>query len=332
MMTTGKPPAPASETIAAGALPARIFSALATIPLVYPLSALLLLVAWFERPMMLTPIFFFTILRQAVPLMFVAVGQSLCMRVRSIDLSCSGVIVGAVYLLTAGWIEAPTLLLCGLALLLGLTVGAVNAWFIAVRRSSAVLVTLATGMIVSGTVLILSGIRQPDRAPDALTAFARARIEGVPIVVPIAVGVILLFAILLRGSVLRWVMDAIGTNPKAAWTSGLPYVPTIFAVHMISGTFSALAAIVLVASLGQGSVTIGADLALFSLAAVVLGGVSFGIAKGGVAGPALAAAMLTFLFNFLTAYDVAQPARLIVVGVVIIVAAIAISSRSQPRH
>lgn len=39
--------------------------------------------------------------------------------------------------------------------------------------------------------------------------------------------------------------------------------------------------------------------------------------------------MLKFLFNFLTAYDVAQPARLIVVGMVIIVAAIVISMREN---
>lgn len=310
----------------------RVLKQIGGVPFVYPLFALLLVIVWIERPVMLKPMFFFTILRQAVPLILVAVGQSLCMRVRSIDLSSTGVIVGAVYILTGGWIEAPTLVLCLLALGLGLFVGAVNAWFIAIRRSSAVLVTLATAMIVSGIVLILSGTRQPDRAPVDLVEFARVRIEGMPVIALITIVFVILFAIALRMSVLGRVMDAIGTNPKAAWTSGLPYVRTVFTVHMISGAFASLAAIVLIASLGKGSVTLGADLALFSLAAVVLGGVSFGISRGGVIGPALAGAMLTFLFNFLTAYDVAQPARLIVVGMVIIVAAIVISMRENKTH
>jgi ribose transport system permease protein len=305
----------------------RLLQRLAAVPFVYPLFALLLLLVWIERPVMLKPMFFFTILRQAVPLILVAVGQSLCMRVRSIDLSATGVIVGAVYILTGGWIAAPTWVLCALALGLGLGVGAVNAWFIAIRRASAVLVTLATAMITSGVVLILSGLRQPDRAPEDLVAFGRARLEGVPLIALATIALVLLCALALRVSVLRRVMDAIGTNPKAAWTSGLPYVRTIFTVHMLSGGFAALAAVALIATLGKGSVTLGADLALFSLAAVVLGGVSFGIARGGVLGPALAAAMLTLLFNFLTAYDVTQPARQIVVGLVIIAAAIVISLR-----
>lgn len=322
----------ASNTEAAPSSQSRLryFAAgLLDIPFVYPLFAILLLVVWIERPVMLTPVFFGTIMRQAVPLVFVAVGQSLCMRVRSIDLSSTGVIVAAVYVLTSGWIIAPTPVLCAIAIGLGLFAGAMNAYFIAIRRSSAVLVTLATAMILSGIVLILSGIRQPDRAPEDLVALMRLRVFGVPMISLATIAVVLLFAVLLRYSVLKRVIDAIGTNPKAAWTSGLPYIRTVFAVHMISSAFAAIAAIVLVGALGKGSVILGQDLALFSLAAVVLGGVSFGVSRGGVIGPALSAAMLTLLFNFLTAYDIDAPARLIIVGIVIIVAAIAISARSD---
>lgn len=307
----------------------RLRELLVGMPFVYPLFAILLIVIWFERPNMLTPVFFFTILRQAVPLMLVAVGQSLCMRVRSIDLSSTGVIVAAVYVLTSGWIPASTPTLCALALLIGLAIGAVNAWFIAIRRSSAVLVTLATAMIAGGIVMVLSGIRQPDRAPADLVELARLRLFGVPALPVVTLIVMTILAVLLRCSVLRRVIDAIGTNPKAAWTSGLPYIRTVFAVHMISGGFAAIAALVLVGSLGKGSVILGQELALFSLAAVVLGGVSFGIGRGGLLGPVLAAAMMTLLFNFLTAYDVAQPARLVVVGCVIVFAAIVISLRER---
>lgn len=307
------------------------FSRFLDIPFVYPLSAILLVLVMIERPMMLKPIFFFTIMRQAVPLVLVTVGQSLCMRIRSIDLSTPGVIVAAVYLLTGGWIDAPSWVLCSLAVLIGALSGAVNGWFIGVRRSSAVLVTLATSMILTGIVLVLSGIRQPDRGPADLVALAKWRIEGIPVIVIIAFVFVAIFAMLLRRSVLNRIIDAIGTNPKAAWVSGLPYLKIVFAVHVLSGVFASLAAIVLVASLGKGSVILGADLALYSLASVVLGGVSFGVARGGVLGPVLAAAMLIYLFNFLTAYNLAQPVRLTVVGVVIVVSAILISAKHNSR-
>lgn len=299
------------------------------IPVVYPLSVLLLVVAYVERPAMLSPLFFFTIMRQAVPLILVAIGQSLCMRIRSLDLSSSGVIVGAAYIMTSGWIEAPTAVLVALALALGLAVGAVNAWFIAIRRSSAVLVTLATAMIVGGTVLVLSGILQPDRAPQALVDMARFRIGKVPMLPVFAFVFAGIIALAIRSSVMGRYIDAIGANPRAAWVSGLPYVRVVFFVHMSSGFLSALAAIALIGSLGKGSVTLGQDLPLFSLAAVVLGGVSFGYGRGGVLGPVIASAMLIFLFNFLTAYNFAQPVRLILVGIVILISAVAISLRAQ---
>lgn len=300
-----------------------------SVPLVFPLFAILLVVAWFERPMMLTPLFFFTIMRQAVPLALVAIGQSLCMRIRSIDLSASGVVVGAGYILTSAWIDATLPVLLAVAILLGLTVGAVNAYFIAYRRSSAVLVTLATAMIVGGGVLVLSGYLQPDRTPKPIVDLVRWRVGSVPMIPILAAGLALIIAAAVRFSVLGRFIDAIGSNPKAAWTSGLPYIRVVFAVHMTSGVLSALAAVVLAGALGKGSVTMGQDLSMFSLAAVVLGGVSFGYGKGGVMGPVIAAAMLTFLFNFLTAYDIAQPARLVLVGAVIVLAAIAISWKTR---
>ena len=322
----------ATETRSTDIAPSRVRKIgflLLDIPFVYPLFVILLMVVAIERPVMLTPVFFWTIMRQAVPLVFVALGQSLCMRVRSIDLSSTGVIVVAVYVLTSGWIDAPTPVLCALAIALGLLAGAINAYFIAFRRSSAVLVTLATAMILSGMILILSGIRQPDRAPDDLVTLMRLRAFGVPMAPLLTILVVLALAMLLRFSALKRLIDAIGTNPKAAWTSGLPYIRTVFAVHMISSAGAAIAAIVLVGALGKGSVILGQDLALFSLAAVVLGGVSFGVGRGGLIGPALAAAMLTLLFNFLTAYDIDAPARFVVVGFVIVFAAIAISARSD---
>lgn len=307
----------------------RIKNKILDVPFVYPLLVILTIVILLERPGMLKPLFFFTILRQALPLMLVTIGQSLCMRVRSIDLSSPGVIVLSVYIVTSGLIPAPAWLLCLFALAVGAIIGAINAWFIGIRHSSAVLVTLATAMIAGGIVLILSGIRQPGPTPDILKFLAQWRAFGFPALPVVVVIFASIFALWLRQSVLNRVIDAIGANPTAAWVSGLPYLKTIFSVHIISGTLSALAGVILAAALGKGSVTAGADLALYSLAAVVLGGVSFGVSRGGVIGPVIAAAMMTFLFNFLTAYDVQQPVRLIIVGVTIVLSAIIISARNE---
>jgi ribose transport system permease protein len=67
---------------------------------------------------------------------------------------------------------------------------------------------------------------------------------------------------------------------------------------------------------------IGQDLVLNSLAAVILGGVTFGGGKGRIVGPAVGAFMLTFLFNFLTTFGFDESGKLIMQGLIIAVAAL----------
>ena len=86
---------------------------------------------------------------------------------------------------------------------------------------------------------------------------------------------------------------------------------------------------ILVGFVGKGSITLGQDLALNSLAAAILGGVTFGRSKGGMAGPAVAAFMLTFLFNFLTSLGLGEPGRLMLQGAIIAVAALAYSLKNR---
>ena len=57
------------------------------------------------------------------------------------------------------------------------------------------------------------------------------------------------------------------------------------------------------------------------------GGVNFGSGRGGMAGPAVAAFMLTFLFNFLTSLGLGEPGRLMLQGAIIAAAALVYSSR-----
>jgi ribose transport system permease protein len=69
------------------------------------------------------------------------------------------------------------------------------------------------------------------------------------------------------------------------------------------------------------------EAAIISLAAVILGGVTFGAGKGGVLGPAVAAFMLTFSFNLLTSLGLGEPGKLMIQGTIIAGAAMIYASR-----
>jgi ribose transport system permease protein len=154
----------------------------AGLPPAYTGSVLLLACAAFTRANLVSPLLLLLILRQAAPLGMVAIGQSLTMRCRSLDLSVGGVVAAVAYLLTSGVLTVPAPLALLLCLLLGAGVGVINGVLIVRLRASSVIVTLAVSMILSGIVIALSQFHAPGDAPAILTEFGSARIGGVPLV------------------------------------------------------------------------------------------------------------------------------------------------------
>ena len=295
------------------------------LPPAYAGLLLLLLLAAVLRPQLLSLMLLPLIARQAAPLGLAVIGQSLVMRARSIDLSSGGVIVAVSYLLTSGFFPVSDGVAMALCVLLGGVVGALNGVLIVRARASSMIVTLAVAMILLGTVIALSQFRAPGDAPELLRDLARQRVGGVPLPVLVWAAVLVPAALLLKRTVYGRTLDAVGANPLAAALSGLPYLRVIFIGHVASALISVLCGFILVGFVGKGSVTLGQDLALNSLAAAILGGVNFGNGRGGMAGPAVAAFMLTFLFNFLTSLGLGEPGRLMLQGAIIAAAALVYS-------
>jgi ribose transport system permease protein len=295
------------------------------LPPAYAATLVLLLLAAWLRPQLLSMPLLLLILRQAAPLGLAVMGQSLVMRARSIDLSVGGVVVAVSYILTSGFLSMPTGMAIFACVLLGVVVGTVNGLLIVRARASSMIVTLAMTMILTGIVIALSQQRAPGQAPELLRELALLRLAGIPLPVLGWLAALVPVALWLRYSVYGRYLDAVGTNPKAAALSGIPYLRVIFLAHVSSALISVGCGFILVGFVGVGSTTLGQELALNSLAAAILGGVNFGNGKGGMAGPAVAAFMLTFLFNFLTSLGLGEPGRLMLQGAIIAVAALAYS-------
>ena len=303
----------------------RLARRLLALPPAYLGTALLLVLAAVMRPQLLSMFLLPLIARQAAPLGLAVIGQSLVMRARSIDVSSGGVIVAVSYILTSGYFPVSDAVAMGLCVVLGIAVGVVNGVLIVKARASSMIVTLAMAMILLGIVIALSQFRAPGDAPEFLRELARFRVLGIPLPVLVWLVALAPIALLLRTTVYGRYLDAVGANPRAAALSGLPYLRVIFVGHVASALISVLCGFILVGFVGKGSVTLGQDLALNSLAAAILGGVNFGSGKGGMLGPAVAAFMLTFLFNFLTSLGLGEPGRLMLQGAIIAAAALVYS-------
>ncbi len=307
----------------------ELIAFIASAPPAYTGTVILLILAAVIRPQLLSLTLLPLILRQAAPLGLAVIGQSLVMRARSLDLSSGGVIVAVSYILTSGFFPVSDSVAMLMCIVLGLVVGTINGVLIVRVRASSVIVTLAMAMILLGVVIALSQFRAPGAAPDFLRELATRRIIGVPMPVLLWLAVMFPAAILLRFTVFGRYLDAVGANPQAAALSGIPHLRVIFLGHVASALISVLCGFVLVGFVGAGSTTLGRDLALNSLAAAILGGVNFGNGRGGMAGPAVAAFMLTFLFNFLTSLGLGEPGRLMLQGAIIAIAALGYSLRNR---
>ncbi|RUU67470.1 ABC transporter permease, partial [Mesorhizobium sp. M2C.T.Ca.TU.009.01.2.1] len=113
---------------------------------------------------------------------------------------------------------------------------------------------------------------------------------------------------------------AVGSDQRSARLSGVATSRTLIAAYMLAGLLAALTGFLMTSRLGSGQSTIGGTLALETIAAAVIGGVSL---RGGVGRAelvALAALFLSVIANAMNLVQVDSKYQTLVLGAVLIVA------------
>ncbi|TPI59189.1 ABC transporter permease [Mesorhizobium sp. B3-1-3] len=300
------------------------------VPPAYYVFGVLLLVLWIARPNMLNLNIMGIFVRQIVPLGILVLGQLLVMRVRSIDLSGGGVILLINYTISSGVFPGASMaFFIVLALGIGLAVGFFNGLMVGVRRVSAVIVTLAVGIVLVGIVQYLSSGKPPGDVPGMFADIYNTKLGPVPTPVIFWVVVSVVLSLFLSRTVFGRYVTSVGENVQAAHFSGVPVARTVVLAHTLAGLFAGIAALVQTASIAVGSVRVGLDLPILAVAATILGGVVFGRGEGGVWGPFFGVLSFALLFVVMTTFGVDEPGKLIAQGLIILLAAILYGIRSK---
>lgn len=261
-----------------------------------------------------------------LPLALAAVAQTCAVIARGIDLS-----VGSMMALTS--VVAATLMderSEGFAILvvlgvlaLGCVLGAINGALIVFTRVPDIVVTLAMLFVWAGCALLVLNTPGGGSA-DWLQSLTRGSliVDWIPRAAVLLVVVVAVIWVPIRRSRLGLSLYAIGSDPLAAYRSGVSVTRTKIFAYMLTGLFSALAGLSLTASTGLATPVPG-PYTLMSVAAVVLGGVSLAGGIGGVFGPVVAVVILSLLRTDMTFLNVntnlATVAQgLILVGVVMV--------------
>jgi ribose transport system permease protein len=248
-----------------------------------------------------------TAANKGVLLALVAMAQTFVVITAGIDLS-----VGAVLVLTnclASWIvvgSATSAALGILAVLLtGIACGAINGLIVIYGRLQPIVATIATGAAFFGLALLL----RPVPGGDVYDAFADALTGRVFDVAPASLialaAIVLVIWVPYSRSAIGRAAYAVGSSESAAYMSGVPVDTAKFFAYVLSGLTASLGGLFLtfVTYSGEASAANANTYTLFSIAAVVLGGVSLFGGSGSAIGAIFGALMfrtigdLLFVFN-----------------------------------
>ena len=237
------------------------------------------------------------ILLSVAILAIVAVGETLVVLTRNIDLSV-GSIVGFTAFVAADLFKQQPGINLFLAILLGCTLGLVlgciNGLLVTVGRVPAIIVTLGTLYIFRGFDFVVAGGGQVSASdvPDSYLSLATTRILGIPALILFAVAIALIFAYLLRFSRTGRELYAIGSNPEAARLVGIRSNSLIFGAFLLSGLLCGFAGVLWGARFATVDSTAATGLELQVIAAVVVGGVNTFGGSGTIFGAVLGAVVL----------------------------------------
>lgn len=261
------------------------------------------------------------IARQASILIILAVGATGTILTHGIDLSLAGImsLAGCVcgYLLNNGF-SVPVAIL--LAVLVGTGFGAVNGFLIAIVKLPPFVSTYGVRYIANGLALLLMGSNIFFGFPDSFQFLGTGYFGRVPVLVVCALAITFILYIVLQRSNFGKQVYCVGSNPTAAFYSGIPTVMTYFVVHIISSTCAAFAGVLQAARMNAAQAGMGDTFQMLAIASIVMGGTSMAGGEGGVAGGILGALILTLIVNGMNLFGVASQAQPLVTGAVIIFA------------
>jgi ribose transport system permease protein len=291
----------------------------------WTLGLWLLLLALFVATKVIQPDFgasgLESLARAAVPFAFATAAMAIVVIAGGIDLSIAAVMAVA-SVSAASLMEQYTGLgvaIVPLTMLIGAAMGALNGALIVLTRLPDIVVTLAMLFVWEGAALLIleapGGAAYPWLMEVLRGGFVVPFLPQAVVVVAICV---LPFWWVMTRTRLGLAIYAIGSDPVAAFRSGVAIGPTRIAAYMLAGMLAGLGGLSLTLSTGIGEPIPGPYL-LAAVAAVVLGGVALSGGKGGLIGPLVAVLILRLVRLMLTLLSVDPNVTTIVEGTIMVV-------------
>ena len=215
------------------------------------------------------------VFNRGAPVALLSLGMVLVIATRGIDLSVGAVmaIAGAIVASLVDSHSVPVAL--GAALGVGLLCGLWNGFLVAVLRIQPIVATLILMVAGRGIAQLITEGRIVTFSSPSLAWFGNGSVLGIPAPVAITLGMLLLTLLLVRGTALGVLIEAVGANARASELAGIGTQAITITAYVWCGLCSAVAGVISAADiLGADANNSGLWLELDAILAVVVGGTS----------------------------------------------------------
>lgn len=253
----------------------------------------------------LSPRFFVRVTTSIAILAVVAVGETLVVLTRNVDLSVGSIVGLTAYFVgtqVANHQDWAPLTVVGLALVVGALLGLINGVLVAYGGVPAIITTLGTLAIYRAVLVEFSGAKTvvidlmpewlQDLPSQVLFSFGGFDLR---VLVALALGIVVIFQLVLTYLQFGRQLYAVGSNPEGARFAGLPAQRVVLTAFILCGMLSGLAGFMFLAQ--YGNITVGAaqGTELQVIAAVVVGGVNIFGGSGTMFGALLGVILINIL-------------------------------------
>jgi len=233
-----------------------------------------------------------------------AVGETMVVLTRNVDLSI-GSVLGLSAFLSADLFQThpgmpiPVVFLAGIGI--GIACGLVIGLVTVVGQVPSLVVTLAALYVIRGIDVLIVGGGQvvASSLPNGFIEIPKKTVAGIPVLAIVIAAVVAAAAYFLRSFRSGRELYAIGSNPDAARLAGLKSGRRVVSAFVVSGACAGIAGVLYAARYGTIDSTAGSGYELQVIAAVVVGGVAIFGGSGSVVGAALGALLLNAILTAL---------------------------------
>jgi ribose transport system permease protein len=204
----------------------------------------------------------------------------------------------------------------------GCLCGAINGLIVIYGRLQPIVTTIATGAVYYGAALALRRVPGGDVDATLADALTGQLPGGIPASLVLLLALVILVWVPFRRSAIGRAAYAVGSSEVAAYMSGVPIRRAKFAAYTLSGLLASIAGLFLtcVTYSGEASAANGSTYTLYSIAAVVLGGVSLFGGAGSAIGAIFGALMFRTIGDLLFVFNVEPLWQPLFQGIVLVAA------------